>query len=477
MKNIYRKTKIIATIGPAVDTLELIKELMLKGMNCARINFSHGNKITNGEVIDRVKAAREELKLPIPILMDTRGPEIRIGRFVTGSAILVKGQLFTLDADCPIDGSNNQVSFVSYSNLYNEIKKGTTILLDDGKIELKVVDIEGKKIITKVIVGGKLSNSKSVNIPSVNIKMPYLSELDKEEIKYAIEKGVDFIAASFTRKESDIIQLREYVNAVGGEKVQIVCKIENKEGVKNIDSIIKHADGIMVARGDLGVEISYKEIPKIQKEIIEKCVSQGKFVITATQMLESMINSARPTRAEVSDVANAIYDGTSAIMLSGETAVGQYPIKAVETMSEIALSAENSKYCKKINRESINVKKDIKDTICFAASIAAEYIQAKAIAVVTLSGSTPVYFASFRPNCPVIALTVDEKARRQLNLRYGILPVKKTMQDSLEELSQSAIKAAKTTGIAKAGDTIITVIGSQLLIGHPSDTIRILTLD
>lgn len=476
MKNNFRKTKIVCTIGPAVDSVEMIKKLIQTGMNCARVNFSHGDLESKGKTIDRIKKAREELNLPIPILMDTKGPEIRIGIFKNGNVVLEKGQTFILDYNHDLQNGNEKIVYITYDKLYKEVKKGTVILIDDGKIELKVSEIKNEQIITKVIVGGKLTNRKSINIPNVDINMEYLSDVDKKDIEFAVKKGVDFIAASFVRRENDIIQLREYINLIGGQKVQLICKIENKEGVKNIDSIIRNSDGIMVARGDLGVEISFTEIPKIQKEIIEKCVSQGKFVITATQMLESMINSARPTRAEVSDVANAVYDGSSAVMLSGETAAGQYPIKAVQAMAKIASTAENSKFCKKINREDINVTKDIKDTICFAASTAAEYIKAKAIAVVTLSGATPVYFASFRPNCPVIALTVDEMARRQLNLRYGILPVEKSMQNSLEELSEAAITAAKTIGIAKSGDTIITVIGSQLLIGHPSDTIRILQL-
>lgn len=471
-----RKTKIICTIGPSVDSLDMIKELMLNGMDCARVNFSHGDYQSKGEMIAKIKQAREELDLSIPILMDTKGPEIRIGMLKNGSITLKKGATFILNHDREEDGDENEV-YVTYKDFYKELSVGTAILIDDGKIELKVTKIDKRKVITEVVIGGVLTNRKSINVPSVNIAMPYLSEIDKNDIAFAVSQDIDYIAASFTRKKEDVLQLKEYLKTLGADDVKIICKIENTEGVKNVDDIIKIADGIMVARGDLGVEILFEEIPRIQKKIISKCIKAGKIVITATQMLESMITNARPTRAEVSDVANAVYDGTSAIMLSAETASGMYPIKAIQCMSKIALVAEeNEEYIKMLDRNDLDIQKNIIDTTCLAACYAADYINASVIAVVTRSGRTAAYISDFRPKCPILSLTVSDKARRQLNLRYGVIPVKKDLQHSLEELSKSAMDAMVKRKMAKKGDIAIMIIGSQLPFGHPSDTVRVIEI-
>lgn len=478
-----RNTKIICTIGPSSDSEEMIKNLILNGMDCARINFSHGTLDEQGKKMNRIKKVREELKSPTAILMDTKGPEIRVGTFKDDKKYLLeKGKEFVLDTDLNIPGDEKRVG-VTLKTLYKDVKLGTRILCDDGNLEFEVVKVDKtkKRVITKVIDGGLISNRKSLNLPGVQVKMEYLSEADKKDIEFAFRYDIDFIAASFVRSKQDVLDLREYLhsltNSIYSKDVKIIAKIENQQGVNNIDEILEVADGIMVARGDLGVETPFKYLPLIQKRLIEKANYQGKIVVIATQMLDSMINNPRPTRAEVSDVANAVFDGASCIMLSGETASGNYPVEAVKAMATIAQTAEtDSHYQRVIARERVNLTKNIMDATCIAACYAAEYIQAKTIVVVTRTGKTAEFMADFRPNCPVIGLTVSDKAFRQLNLRYGIIPVKKTLLDSLEDLSNSAINAALKSEIAKKGDNIVVVIGSKLLFGHPSDTVRVIEL-
>lgn len=477
-----RNTKIICTIGPSTDSEEMIEKLINSGMNCARINFSHGTHEEQGNKMNIIKKIREKLDAPIAILMDTKGPEIRIGTFKNNQKYnLEKGKEFILDTNLEIPGDENRVG-ITLKTLYKDVKIGTKILGDDGNLEFEVIKIDKakKRVITKIVYGGQISNRKSLNLPGIQVKMEYLSDNDKNDIEFACKYDIDYIAASFVRCKQDVLDLREFLNSLNSiyaKDVKIISKIENQQGVNNIDEILEVSDGVMVARGDLGVETPFKDLPLIQKRIIEKANYQGKIVIIATQMLDSMMNNSRPTRAEVSDVANAVFDGASCIMLSGETASGNYPIEAVKAMSDIAESAEiDTHYKQAFIRDHVNITKNIMDATCIAACYAAEYIKAKMIVVVTRTGKTAEYMADFRPNCPIIGLTVSDKAYRQLNLRYGIVPIKKTLLDSLEDLSSSAIKTALKTGVAKKGDNIVIVIGSKLLFGHPSDTVRIVEL-
>ena len=342
-----RKTKIICTLGPAVDDEKKLAKMIQAGMDCARFNFSHGTHEEQKIRMDRLRKVSKELDIPVAILLDTKGPEIRLKDFEKGSVVLEKGQTFTLDTDSYTPGNKNRIG-LSYDKLSQFVTVGADILIDDGKIALEVTAIEGDNVICKVINGGKISNRKSINLPNQNIPMPYISAIDKADILFGISQNVDFIAASFVRNGDDVKKLRKLLKDNGGEHIQIISKIENGQGVKNLEEIIELSDGIMVARGDLGVEISFEKIPAIQKQLIEACNAKGKIVITATQMLESMTQNPRPTRAEVSDVANAIYDGTTAIMLSGESAAGQYPVEAVKTMSKIAQTAEADIDCRRL---------------------------------------------------------------------------------------------------------------------------------
>lgn len=471
-----RRTKIICTLGPAVDDDRMLREMMKRGMDCARLNFSHGTHEEQKVRIDRVKRIREEMGLPIPILLDTKGPEIRVASFAEGKVELKEGQTFTLDANREVQGNSSRVS-LTYPNLARYIRKDDRILIDDGKIAMKVQEIAGSQIVCTVLNGGMISNHKSINIPGVDIPMPYLNDVDKSDIKFGIEQGVDFIAASFVRSVDDVRQLRHFLEDNDGEEIKIISKIENMQGVKHLDEIIDLSDGIMVARGDLGVEIPFKNLPAIQKDMIEKCYRAGKIVVTATQMLESMTKSPRPTRAEVSDVANAIYDGTSAIMLSGESAAGDYPREAVQTMAEIAEAAESSiNYKTDFVINECNLEKNIRDTICKAACDAADYMDAKAIVTVTRTGQTAAFISDFRPNCPIIAETVNERGLRQLNLAWGVVPVKAKEQPSIDKLLEYAKQRAMDTCLVHRGDYIIIVTGSDVNKSNVSDTIRICML-
>ncbi len=471
-----RRTKIICTLGPAVDDDRMLREMMKRGMDCARLNFSHGTHEEQKVRIDRVKRIREEMGLPIPILLDTKGPEIRVASFVEGKVELKEGQTFTLDANREVQGDASRVS-LTYPNLARYIRKDDRILIDDGKIAMAVQEVNGSQIVCTVLNGGMISNHKSINIPGVDIPMAYLNDVDKADIKFGIEQGVDFIAASFVRSVDDVRQLRHFLEDNDGEEIKIISKIENMQGVKHLEEIIDLSDGIMVARGDLGVEIPFKNLPAIQKNMIEKCYRAGKIVVTATQMLESMTKSPRPTRAEVSDVANAIYDGTSAIMLSGESAAGDYPCEAVQTMAEIAEAAESSiNYKTDFVINECNLEKNIRDTICKAACDAADYMDAKAIVTVTRTGQTAAFISDFRPNCPIIAETVNERGLRQLNLAWGVVPVKAKEQPSIDKLLEYAKQRAMDTCLVHRGDYIIIVTGSDVNKSNVSDTIRICML-
>ena len=469
-----RKTKIICTLGPAVDSDERITQIINAGMDCARLNFSHGTHEEQEVRLNRVRRIAGELNRHIPILLDTKGPEIRLEDFEGGSVIVEKGSLFTFDTDKETPGTRERIG-LTYDKLAKNVEVGTKILVDDGKIELKVTAIKGSKVICKVITGGKLSNHKSINIPNVEISMPYLNDVDKSDLLFGIEHNVEYIAASFVRCADDLKKLRKFLKDNGGQDIKIISKIENGQGINNFDEILELSDGIMVARGDMGVEINFEKIPAIQKMMIEKCNREGKIVVTATQMLESMTENPRPTRAEVSDVANAIYDGTTVIMLSGESAAGRHPVEAVRTMANIAVNAENTiNYYEKYVDSSADMEPNLKNAICASAYNAAKYLDAKAIVVLTRSGATANILSRFHPECPVIAATISERGRNQLNLVWGITPVAAENLDSADKFVEYAVSKAVESRLVKRGDNIVVILASDL--ESDDDTMRICTI-
>lgn len=469
-----RKTKIICTLGPAVDSDERITQIINAGMDCARLNFSHGTHEEQEVRLNRVRRIAGELNRHIPILLDTKGPEIRLKDFEGGSVIVEKGSLFTFDTDKETPGTRERIG-LTYDKLAKNVEVGTKILVDDGKIELKVTAIKGSKVICKVITGGKLSNHKSINIPNVEIPMPYLNDVDKSDLLFGIEHNVEYIAASFVRCADDLKKLRKFLKDNGGQDIKVISKIENGQGINNFDEILELSDGIMVARGDMGVEINFEKIPAIQKMMIEKCNREGKIVVTATQMLESMTENPRPTRAEVSDVANAIYDGTTVIMLSGESAAGRHPVEAVRTMANIAVNAENTiNYYEKYVDSSADMEPNLKNAICASAYNAAKYLDAKAIVVLTRSGATANILSRFHPECPVIAATISERGRNQLNLVWGITPVAAENLDSADKFVEYAVSKAVESRLVKRGDNIVVILASDL--ESDDDTMRICTI-
>lgn len=469
-----RKTKIICTLGPAVDSDERITQIINAGMDCARLNFSHGTHEEQEVRLNRVRRIAGELNRHIPILLDTKGPEIRLKDFENGSVVVEKGSLFTFDTDKETPGTKERIG-LTYDKLAKNVEAGTKILVDDGKIELKVTAIKGSKVICKVVTGGKLSNHKSINIPNVEIPMPYLNDVDKSDLLFGIEHNVEYIAASFVRCADDLKKLRKFLKDNGGQDIKVISKIENGQGINNFDEILELSDGIMVARGDMGVEINFEKIPAIQKMMIEKCNREGKIVVTATQMLESMTENPRPTRAEVSDVANAIYDGTTVIMLSGESAAGRHPVEAVRTMANIAVNAENTiNYYEKYVDSSAEMEPNLKNAICASAYNAAKYLDAKAIVVLTRSGATANILSRFHPECPVIAATISERGRNQLNLVWGITPVAAENLDSADKFVEYAVSKAVESRLVKRGDNIVVILASDL--ESDDDTMRICTI-
>lgn len=458
-----RKTKIICTLGPAVDDEKKLEDLIKAGMNVARLNFSHGDYEEQGNRIELFKKAREKVGAPVAMLLDTKGPEIRIGKFATGEATLKEGDTFTLLNE-DIDGDDTKVS-VTYKNLANEVAVGTRILINDGIIEVKVKEIKGKDVVCEVVNGGKLTNRKSINIPNSTINLPSITEKDISDIKFGIEKGFDYIAASFVRKPEDVLNIRKVLEENGGNHIKIIAKIENREGINNFEKILEVADGIMVARGDLGVEIPMEEVPIRQKEFIQKCCKAGKPVITATQMLESMVSNPRPTRAEVSDVANAIYDQTSAIMLSAESAAGKYPIECVKTMDRIAKTVEGSiKYWKRFkNREYELVGNDYEYNLNYSTCLTAMSLDAKAIFAYTNTGRTVKNLAGFLPKCPIYAITDNKIIYKQLALVFGVRPIYVEKKDSIDEMINEGVKIAEEVGIVKKGDLIAIAGGASIL--------------
>ncbi len=471
-----RKTKIVCTMGPSTADDNVLRQLMLSGMNVARQNFSHGDHESHKKVFEQVKRIREELGLPVASLLDTKGPEVRVKQFAGGKAELKTGADFILTTR-EVEGNEEMVS-ITYKNLANDIEVGTRILADDGLIEFKVSDIAetegGCDIVCKVIHGGILSNNKSCNFPGVKLSMPYLSERDKSDILFGIETGFDFIAASFVGTDDDIMEIRKLLDDNGGSDIKIIAKIENQEGVDNIDDILRVSDGIMVARGDMGVEIPFEEIPRIQKVLIEKGYRAGKQVITATQMLDSMIKNPRPTRAETTDVANAIYDGTSAIMLSGETAAGLYPVEAVRTMAKIAETTENNiNYAKRFRDRHEVMSENVTNAISHATVTTALDLKAKAILTVTKTGSTAKFLSKFRPNRPILSCTTSERTWRQLNLSWGVVPLMAEEKLSTDELFAHAVDCAQKKGLLETGDLVVITAGVPLGVSGTTNLMKV----
>ncbi|MGN0577862.1 MAG: pyruvate kinase [Ruminiclostridium sp.] len=471
-----RKTKIVCTMGPSTADDNVLRQLMLSGMNVARQNFSHGDHESHRKVFEQVKRIREELGLPVASLLDTKGPEVRVKQFAGGKAELKTGADFILTTR-EVEGNEEMVS-ITYKNLANDIEVGTRILADDGLIEFKVSDIAetegGCDIVCKVVHGGILSNNKSCNFPGVKLSMPYLSERDKSDILFGIETGFDFIAASFVATDDDIMEIRKLLDDNGGSDIKIIAKIENQEGVDNIDDILRVSDGIMVARGDMGVEIPFEEIPRIQKVLIEKGYRAGKQVITATQMLDSMIKNPRPTRAETTDVANAIYDGTSAIMLSGETAAGLYPVEAVRTMAKIAETTENNiNYAKRFRDRHEVMSENVTNAISHATVTTALDLKAKAILTVTKTGSTAKFLSKFRPNRPILSCTTSERTWRQLNLSWGVVPLMAEEKLSTDELFAHAVDCAQKKGLLETGDLVVITAGVPLGVSGTTNLMKV----
>ncbi len=469
-----RKTKIICTLGPACDNEALLKNMILNGLDCARLNFSHGTHEEQKVRMDRVKKVRNELNVPLPILLDTKGPEIRVRLFKDAKVELKEGQEFTFCSDFDLIGDETKVG-LTYPDLAKFVNKpGIVILADDGKASFEVLRVEGTNVVCKVLNDATLSNRKSINIPNVIVDMPYISEVDRADIIFGIQECVDYIAASFVRRPEDVLEVRKLLDQYDTSgKIRIISKIENTEGIEKMDEIIEVSDGIMVARGDMGVEVPFKMLPKIQKELISKCYKKGKIVVTATQMLDSMQQNPRPTRAEVSDVANAIYDRTTAIMLSGESAAGKYPLESVRAMKDIAdYTEENINFRKRFTESNFDLGEDFLSSICFAAVNAAYQVKAKAIICVTNHGQTAFKMSAYHPECPIIAITVNEKACRQLNLAWNVHPVYAEKKDTTDELFKYAIETALGTGIVNRGDTVI-ITGASSVGNAITDTIKI----
>ena len=465
-----RKTKIVCTLGPATDSYATIKKLIKAGMNVARLNMSHGTHEEHARRIELVKRARAELSVPIAIMADTKGPEIRIGVFENGSVELKQGGRFTLYTE-PTVGTEKGIS-VTYPEITEYVRPGDSILINDGLIELKAETVTGNAIECSVVTGGELSNRKSINLPGTSIDMPYISEADRSDILFALSQDVDYFALSFVRSVDDIRQVKKLLATHDGSDVQLIAKIESRDGVDNFDSILAECDGAMVARGDMGVEIPFEELPAIQKHMIKACYNAGKKVITATQMLESMISNPRPTRAEISDVANAIYDGTSATMLSGETAAGKYPVEAVRTMAKIAETTEKEINFKKRFSELHADIRTITDAVSHSTCAAAFDLGAKAIITVSQSGYTARKVSRFRPDAPIIAPTTSEKAYNQLAMNWGVTPTMAVSQPNLDELFRHSLRCAMSTGIVKRGDLVI-LTGGVVGISGNTDTMRI----
>jgi len=470
--NYLRKTKIICTLGPSTEKEGVLKQLMQEGMNVARFNFSHGDHEEQGGRLKQLNALVDELKIPVATLLDTKGPEIRIGEFENGRVELKEGQDFTLTIN-DVVGTEEMVS-VSYKNLVKDVEPGNTILIDDGLVEMTVSEVTKTDIKCKVNNDGEIGNKKGVNVPNVKLTMPYISKKDYDDIVYGIENDYDFIAASFVRSADDVLAIREIFEEKKCSNVNIIAKIENMQGVDNIDEIIRVSDGIMVARGDMGVEIPLEDVPAIQKMIIKKVYNAGKQVITATQMLDSMMVHPRPTRAEATDVANAIYDGTSAIMLSGETAAGHYPVEALKTMVRIAISTEKDiNYTARFKQRQTMSNPDITNAISHATCTTASDLNAAAIVTVSQSGRTARMVSKYRPSCPIIGCSTSMKICRQLNLSWGVTPMLLERKETADELFAHAIEEAEKAGLVSMGDITVITAGVPLGVSGTTNMIKV----
>lgn len=467
-----RKTKIICTLGPALDDPEILKRIFLTGMDVARLNFSHGTHEEHLVRINRFKMIRAELGKPAALLLDTKGPEIRLKKFKNGKIMLPTGAKFILTTE-DIEGDEQRVA-VTYKDITKDLTKGNRVLIDDGLIDLKVTGVTEKEVMCEVMNGGELSDKKGVNLQGVTARMPFMSDQDRKDILFAIENDFEFIAASFVRNADDVKQIKSILDEHGGGFIKVISKIENRDGVKNIDEIIRVSDGTMVARGDLGVEIAFEEIPRLQKLIIKKTLNAGKPAITATQMLDSMIRNPRPTRAEITDVANAIYDGTSAIMLSGETAVGKFPELTVATMAKIAEKTEaDIDYVKNFENTHINISKNITDAISYSTVSAAHSLGAAAIISITKSGHTSRMVSRYRPQCMIIASTPLEKVYNQLALSWGVVPVHAEEATTTDEIFQNSVENAFKEGLVKNGDLVVITGGMPVGISGTTNMIKI----
>ncbi len=467
-----RKTKIICTIGPASDDPKILRSLLENGTNVIRLNFSHGDYEEHGKRIALVKEMREAMGLPVAILLDTKGPEIRIGKFKDGQVKLVEGQKFTLTTE-DIEGDETKVS-VYFKGITDDVRKGATILLDDGLVGLIVEDITDNEVVCRVINGGTLGSGKGVNIPGISTSLPAITPKDVEDIKFGISQGVDYIAASFVRKPSDVLAIKKVLEENNGTSIKVIAKIENQEGLENIDDIIKVSDGIMVARGDLGVEIPTEEVPIAQKSIIKKCIEASKPVIIATQMLDSMIRNPRPTRAETSDVANAIFDGTDAIMLSGETAIGKYPVDALLTMAKIAERVENSiDYIRAFEKRIVGQEATVTNSISHATCSIAHDLHAKAIVTATRTGHTARMVSKYRPASHIIATTTNETTYRELSLVWGVWPYISPSMENTDKMIEKSVEIATHTGIVNRGDVIVITAGVPVGISGSTNLIKV----
>lgn len=469
-----KRTKIICTIGPSSANEEVLTAMVKAGMNVARLNFSHGTHPEQLEKMKLVKKVREKLQLPIPILLDTKGPEYRIRTFENHHIHLNDGDTFTFTVD-EIEGTQEKVS-VSYKGLVEDLEVGDIILVNDGLVKLQVQEKTARDLICTTLIGGDLSDRKSMSFPNKVLKQVYLSEQDKKDLLFGIENDIDFVACSFVSCAQDVIDVREFLNANGGERVQMIAKIENRAGVDNAEEILQHCEGLMVARGDLGVEIPYAELPSIQKQLITMCRLKGGLAITATEMLESMISKPRPTRAEISDVANAVFDGTTAVMLSGESAAGKYPVEAVAAMTNIAMEAEkNTHYVERFRRHEFHLK-NLNDALSHSTCQLAIDTDAKCIVACTRTGTTGKMICRFRPPMPIIGMTTNEKAYRQLALSWNVVPVMVEEFYSTDVLFYHAVVVARETGIAKKGDNIVITGGLTNGQSGNSNLIKIETL-
>ncbi|MDD6571503.1 MAG: pyruvate kinase [Thermoflexaceae bacterium] len=453
-----KRTKIICTMGPNTNDRELLKQLAINGMDIARFNFSHGDHEEQKGRVELVKSVREELGLPIAMLLDTKGPEIRTGSLVDDKKVtLIEGETYTLTTRQIV--GDNKIGHITYAGLPADVHEGSVILIDDGLIELRVESVTETDIACRIINGGELGTKKGVNVPNVSIKLPGITEKDKEDILFGIEQGYDFIAASFVRNADCIREIKEILREHNAD-IKVIAKIENAEGIANIDEIIDVADGIMVARGDMGVEIPAEEVPHVQKMIISKCNDKFKPVITATQMLDSMMRNPRPTRAEVTDVANAIYDGTDAVMLSGESAMGKYPVEAVKMMAHIAESTEQHlDHEKFVKARRIHAKQTVSGAVSYASVTTAHNLNAKAIIAPTISGFTTRVISKYKPEMPVIGLSPNDSVLRQMQIYWGVRPMKSIQENSTDDIIRHALDSVKKAGIITEGDTVVVTAG------------------